>query len=82
MREFAEKKESEEKKRINLSRHKNYLILGIVLLVIGIFSVITPIIEINYSNNVNFNCLTPIFIIAGIVITVKSFVDYRREKKN
>jgi RNA polymerase subunit RPABC4/transcription elongation factor Spt4 len=82
MREFAVAEEINEKKRINLNRHKNYLILGIVLLGIGLFTIITPIIQINYSNNVNFNCLTPIFIIAGIVITIESFLDYRREKKN
>lgn len=60
-RAFTLEKEVEEKRRINLNRHRNYLILGIGLLNLGIFSVIMPIIEINYSNNVNINCLTPIF---------------------
>ena len=73
--------ELNEKKKINLNRHKNFLFVGIALLVLGFFSIVTPIIEVNYSNNVNINCLTPIFVIAGIVITVKSFIDYRREKK-
>ena len=82
IREFAVAKEINEKKRINLNRHKNYLILGVILFGIGLFTLITPIIQINYSNNVNFNCLTPIFIMAGIVITIKSFLDYRREKKS
>lgn len=81
MKEFAIQKEIDEKRQINLNRHKNYLILGIVLLVFGAFSMLTPIIQINYSSDVNINCLTPIFIIAGIVITVKSFLDYRNEKR-
>lgn len=82
MKDTSIKKEIDEKRQINLNRHKNYLFLGLALLGLGIFTLITPIIEINYSNNVNFNCLTPIFIIAGIVITIKSFLDYRREKNN
>ena len=81
MKEFAIQKEIDEKRQIGLNRHKNYLILGIVLLVLGIFSILTPIIQINYSSDVNINCLTPIFIIAGIVITVKSYLDYRNEKR-
>jgi hypothetical protein len=80
-KEFAIKSELEEKKRINLSRHQNFLILGIALLIAGIFSIATPIIEINYSNNVNINCLTPIFVVAGIVIAVKSLIGYREEKR-
>lgn len=82
IRELAVTNELNEKKQINLNRHKNYLILGITLFGIGLVTIITPIIEIKYSNNVNFNCLTPILIIAGIVITIKSFLDYRREKKS
>jgi len=82
IREFAVGKEINEKKQLNLNRHKNYLILGITLFGIGLVTIITPIIEIKYSNIVNFNCLSPILIIAGIVITIKSFLDYRREKKS
>ncbi len=45
MRESAIQKEIDEKKQINLNRHKNYLILGIVLLVLGFLSILTPIIQ-------------------------------------
>lgn len=81
IKQFAIGKELKEKNEINLNRHRNMLILGIVLLILGFFSILTPIIEVNYSNNVNINCLTPIFVIGGIVITVKSFIDYREEKR-
>ena len=81
VKESAVKSELEEKRKINLNRQKNFLILGVALLIIGVFFIVTPIIEINYSNNVNVNCLTPIFIIAGIVITVKSLIGYREEKR-
>ena len=81
LKQISIESELNEKKRINLNRHRNFLLIGIALLILGAFSIITPIIQINYSNNVNINCLTPIFVITGIVITAKSFVDYRREKK-
>ena len=81
IKQFAIGKELKEKIEINLNRHKNMLILGIVLLILGFFSILTPIIEVNYSNNVNINCLTPIFVIGGIVITIKSFIGYREEKR-
>lgn len=83
LKQSAIEKELNEKKNIYLNRHKNTLILGITLFVIGIFLIITPVIFIGmrYSNNVNINCLTPIFIIAGVVIAVKGFVSYREEKR-
>ena len=70
-----------EKKNINLNRHKNTLIFGVAFFVIGIFFIISPIIEMGYSENVNLNCLTPIFIIGGIVISVKGLIGYREEKR-
>jgi hypothetical protein len=82
IKEIEVKKESEVKKQINLNRHKNYLILGLVLLGLGVLSIVSPIIELKYSSGVNFTCLTPIFIISGIGITVKSLIDYKREKNH
>ncbi len=73
--------ELNEKKRINLNRHKNTLIIGVALLVIGGFFLISTIVEINYSDNVNFNCLTPFLIIAGLIIMVKGLTGYKKENR-
>ncbi|HEX8737025.1 MAG TPA: hypothetical protein VF721_16965 [Pyrinomonadaceae bacterium] len=81
MKNLAIAKELNEKKNINLNRHKNTMIVGVGSLVIGIFMIISPVIEINLSGNVNVNCLTPVFIIGGIVIFIKGFIGYREEKR-
>ena len=73
--------ELREKKTINLNRHKNTLIIGVALLVIGFFFLISTIVEINYSDNVSFNCLTPFLIIAGLIMIVKGLTGYRKEAR-
>lgn len=80
LKQFSIENELKEKKRITLNRHKNTLIIGVGLLAVGIFFVISTIIEINFSNNVSFNCLTPILIIAGLIMMVKGYTGYRKEK--
>lgn len=80
LKQAAIKKELNEKKIINLNWHKNTLALGLVLFGVGVFLLISTIIEIKYSNSVNINCLTPILIVAGIVTTIKGIMGYREEK--
>jgi membrane protein CcdC involved in cytochrome C biogenesis len=78
-------KEKNEKKNIYLKRHRNTLIVGIGLLIIGLYDVFFPIFSLGfsfkqYSNVVKVSCLSPILIILGFCIIIYSLVGYIREK--
>lgn len=74
-------KELDEKEKINLNRHKNMMVLGLGIFMFGIFLLTSIIVQSKYSNNINIDCLTPILIIAGIVIMAKGYIRYREEKR-
>jgi hypothetical protein len=81
IKSFAIGKELNKKRNINLNRQKNTFITGIASLVIGIFLIVSPIIQLQYSNGFNLSCLMPIFIIGGIIAIVKGLIGYREEKR-
>jgi hypothetical protein len=69
------------RKNINLNRHKTTILAGAGALLVGLFMIAAPVIGLIYSNNVNVDCLTPVFVIGGIIAIIKGFTGYREEKR-
>jgi hypothetical protein len=74
--------EKKEKKAISLNSHKSYIILGVVFCLIGVGLIFQSLITNGFNDVAFFNCLTPIFIIGGIVILIKGLTGYYKEKRN
>jgi hypothetical protein len=81
MKQEAINKELNEQEKLNLSWHKNIMIIGIGILMFGLFLFISSIVQLNYSKEGGFCCLGPISIIAGLLITAKGYIRYREEKQ-
>lgn len=81
IKESGLKKEKIKKIEFSIGWHKKLIVTGTFLFIIGLFLIISPIIEFNYSNNVNFNCLAPLFLVGGIAMTVVNIIGYFKEKR-
>ena len=87
VKQIAIGKEKNEKKNIYLKRHRNTLIVGIGMLIIGFYDIFFPIFSLGfsfkqYSNVVKVSCLSPILIILGFGTVIHSLIGYIREKRS
>lgn len=82
MLESAVIDELNERSRTRIRNHKFYMTAGIIVLLVGIWTIVWPTLQ-SYLNApiVNFSCWTPIFLVGGIVSFLKGLVGYREEKR-
>jgi uncharacterized membrane protein len=81
-RELAIHRELDGKRLVRLKSHKNLMSIGAVFVVIGIFSIMSPIIEsLLHYPIVNASCLTPFFLIGGLVALIKGCLGCREERR-
>lgn len=73
-------REQKETKEIALKSQKSTITLGLILLGLSIVTVFQPIISVTYTNIGTFSCLTPIFLVLGLVATIYGLIGYLKEK--
>lgn len=79
MKSAAVEKEINQMRLHSLNSHKNSLILGVVLLIVGFWQFISPLLSARVGE-INVSCLGPILIIAGAVLIATNLSGYFREK--
>jgi hypothetical protein len=81
-KDVAVRGELDSRRLERIKSHKNWMFTGGVFFLLGLFGFIWPFIQVYLGfSSIDFNCLSFLFFVGGIVGAAKGYLGYREETR-